>query len=65
MNVVSFKRKRILIKTRSNQKREQSFNAKEEELNKQKIEIAKLNEQRIQELERIYGLTSEQAKNTS
>ena len=29
---------------------------------KQKVEIAKLNEQRVQELERISGLTSEQAK---
>ena len=44
------------------EKREASFTAKEEELNKQKAEIAALNEQRIQELERISGLTSEQAK---
>ena len=44
------------------EKREASFNAKEEELKKQKAEIAKLNEQRVQELERISGLTSEQAK---
>ena len=44
------------------EKREASFAAKEEELNKQKAEIATLNEQRIQELERISGLTSEQAK---
>mgnify|MGYP003302337245 CR=1 FL=1 len=36
--------------------------AQEEELNKQKAELATLNEQRIQELERISGLTSEQAK---
>ncbi|MCH5332978.1 MAG: ribonuclease Y [Agathobacter sp.] len=44
------------------EKREASFNAREEALNKQKAEIAKLNEQRLQELERISGLTSEQAK---
>ena len=36
--------------------------AKEEEINKQKAQIAKLNEERLQELERISGLTSEQAK---
>ena len=44
------------------EKREAGFAVKEEELNKQKAEISKLNEQRIQELERISGLTSEQAK---
>ncbi len=44
------------------EKREANFAAKEEELNIQKAEIAALNEQRIQELERISGLTSEQAK---
>ncbi len=44
------------------EKREAGFTAKEEVLNKQKEEIAKLNEQRLQELERISGLTSEQAK---
>ena len=44
------------------ERREANFTAKEEELNKQKAEIAALNEQRILELERISGLTSEQAK---
>ena len=44
------------------EKREAGFVVKEEELKKQKIEISKLNEQRLQELERISGLTSEQAK---
>ncbi len=44
------------------ERREQSFNAKEEALKKQKAEVAKLNEQRLQELERISGLTTEQAK---
>ena len=44
------------------EKREAAYAVKEEELKKQRIEISKLNEQRIQELERISGLTSEQAK---
>ncbi len=44
------------------ERREASFNAKEEALKKQKAEVSKLNEQRLQELERISGLTSEQAK---
>ena len=35
------------------EKREASYAVKEEELKKQKIEISKLNEQRLQELERI------------
>ena len=49
-------------KLESIEKREAGFAIKEEELNKQKAEVAKLNEERIQELERISGLTSEQAK---
>ncbi len=44
------------------ERREAAFVVKEDALNKQKEEIAKLNEQRLQELERISGLTSEQAK---
>lgn len=36
--------------------------SKEEELNKQKAEITKLHEERVRELERISGLTSDQAK---
>ena len=44
------------------EKREAGFAAKEEEINKQKAEIARLHEKRVQELERISGLTSEQAK---
>ena len=44
------------------EKKEAGFNAKEQELNKQRDEVAKLNQQRIQELERISGLTSDQAK---
>ena len=44
------------------EKKEASIVAREEELAKQKKEIASLNEQRVRELERISGLTSEQAK---
>jgi len=44
------------------EKKETALAAKEEELAKQKEIISKLNEQRVQELERISGLTSEQAK---
>lgn len=44
------------------EKREAGLNAREERMNKEKAEIAKLNQQRLQELERISGLTSEQAK---
>ncbi len=49
-------------KLESIEKREAGFITREEELNRQKAEIAKLNEERVQELERISGLTSEQAK---
>ena len=44
------------------EKKETALAAREEELAKQKEIISKLNEQRVQELERISGLTSEQAK---
>ncbi len=44
------------------EKKEAGFAAKEEEINRQKKEVAKLHEERVQELERISGLTSEQAK---
>ena len=44
------------------EKKEASLNAREEELAKQKEAVARLNEERVQELERISGLTSEQAK---
>ena len=43
-------------------RREQSYAAKEEKLAKQSAELNKLQEKRVQELERISGLTSEQAK---
>ena len=44
------------------EKREAGFAAKEEALKKQKQEVESLNQKRVQELERISGLTSEQAK---
>jgi ribonuclease Y len=44
------------------EKREADCTSREQELAVQKEKIAKLNEERVQELERISGLTSEQAK---
>ena len=44
------------------ERREASYAAKEEKLAKQSAELNKLQEKRVQELERISGLTSEQAK---
>ena len=49
-------------KLESIEKREAGFAAKEEEINKQKTEVEQLHAKRVQELERISGLTSEQAK---
>ncbi len=49
-------------KTDALEKREAEFAKKEVTLVKQREEVAKLNQQRVQELERISGLTSEQAK---
>ncbi len=56
------KEENIDRKTESIEKKEASLVAREENLNKQKEAIAKLNEERVQELERISGLTSDQAK---
>ena len=44
------------------EKREASFTAKEEQLKQREKKVDKLSQQRVQELERISGLTSEQAK---
>ena len=44
------------------EKREASFSAKEEELSKMKKEVQNLHDRSVQELERISGFTSEQAK---
>lgn len=61
--------KRVLSKEESVDKkadalerRESGLTAKEEELRKKDAEVEKLRDQRLQELERISGLTSEQAK---
>ena len=61
--------KRVLSKEESVDKkadalerRESGITAKEDELKKKSAEVEKLRGQRIQELERISGLTSEQAK---
>ena len=43
-------------------KREANFHRKEDELRKKESELEKISQQRAQELERISGLTSEQAK---
>ena len=59
---VQQKEENVDKKTEAIERKEQSLAAKEESLQKQKDEVAKLNEQRVQELERISGLTSEQAK---
>ena len=44
------------------ERREASCNAREEELKAKQAQVDRLNEERVQELERISGLTSEQAK---
>lgn len=49
-------------KADSLEKKESQLASREDRLNKMKQEVEALNEQRVQELERISGLTSEQAK---
>ena len=49
-------------KADSLEKKESQLVSREDRLNKLKLEVEALNEQRVQELERISGLTSEQAK---
>ena len=44
------------------EKREAGFAAKEEQLRSREAKVEELSKQRVQELERISGLTSEQAK---
>ena len=56
------KEEQIDNKVEQLERREQSLTAREEELQKLQKEVSMLNEQRVQELERISGLTSEQAK---
>ena len=59
---VQQKEENIDKKTDAIEKKEAYLAKQEEEMRKQKEEISRLNEQRVQELERISGLTSDQAK---
>ncbi len=56
------KEEAVLSKEEAVEKKERALAEREERLAKVKAEVDKLNEQRTQELERISGLTSEQAK---
>ena len=56
------KEENVEKRTEAIERREQSLSAREENLNKKTEEVVKLNEQRLQELEKISGLTSDQAK---
>lgn len=56
------KEEAVLSKEEAVEKKERALVEREERLAKVKAEVDKLNEQRTQELERISGLTSEQAK---
>ena len=49
-------------KSEALERKEQSLQARDESLQKKSDEITRLNEQKVQELEKISGLTSEQAK---
>lgn len=49
-------------KADSLEKRESQLSSREDKLNRQLAEVNELNQKRVQELERISGLTSEQAK---
>ncbi len=59
---VQQKEENIDKKSDAIERKEASLVEKENALKKERVEISKLNEQRIQELERISGLTSDQAK---
>ena len=59
---VQQKEENIDKKTDAIEKKEAYLAKREEEMRKQKEESSRLNEQRVQELERISGLTSDQAK---
>ena len=49
-------------KSEAIERREAGFTAKEEELRQREAKVEEMSQQRVQELERISGLTSEQAK---
>ncbi len=59
---VTQKEENLDKKLESVEKKEAGFAAREAEINRKDAEIKQLNEQRLKELERISGLTSEQAK---
>ncbi len=59
---VQQKEENIDKKSDAIEKKEAGLVEREKALEKEKIEISKLSEQRVQELERISGLTSDQAK---
>lgn len=59
---VQQKEENVDRKTEAIEKRENAISAKEEALAKKDAELTSLNEKRLQELERISGMTSEQAK---
>ena len=59
---VQQKEENVEKRTEAVEKREASLNQREESLNRKRDEVAKLSEQRLKELEKISGLTYEQAK---
>ena len=61
-NRVAQKEENLDKKLDAVERREQGLTAREGQLKKQKTEVDELSKQRVQELERISGLTSEQAK---
>ncbi len=61
-NRIAQKEENLDRKLNQLEKRERDLSSREGQLNKDKEEVAKLNQQRVQELERISGLTSQQAK---
>ena len=56
------KEEALYKKSEAIERREAGFTAKEEELRQREAKVEELSQQRVQELERISGLTSEQAK---
>lgn len=61
-NRIAQKEENLDRKLNQLEKRERDLSSREGKLNKEKEEVEKLNQQRVQELERISGLTSQQAK---
>ncbi len=61
-NRINQKEENLDKKLASAEKKEADLSRKESELEKKRAEVDKLSEQRVQELERISGLTSDEAK---